>query len=180
MAEISQSNALFRLTLLATGGTIEKTYDAHAGALTLDVPVIEDLLDTLWHPDIAIQVSRVMACDSLDMDDDDRRQILEAAREIIDADAADAVIVTHGTDTLPDTARVLARGLSPHRVPVVLTGAMRPYRVAESDARQNVAQAIMAARIAAPGVYGVCHGRMIAAEHIAKDAARLTFVDTRR
>lgn len=166
----------FRLALLATGGTIEKTYDAHEGTLTLAEPVIEDLLDRLVLPDVAITLTRVMTKDSLDMGQSERAAVCDAAKRALAAGGNDALIITHGTDTLAHTAVALAEALVPLSVPVVLTGAMRPYRVAASDAAQNVAQAIMAARLLAPGVYAVLHGRVIPAGQIRKDYARLTFV----
>lgn len=164
----------FRVTLLATGGTIEKTYDAHSGQLTLAVPVIESLLAALDLPDIDVRVERLMAKDSLDMTDADRAQIVDATAAALAVGETDAVLITHGTDTLADTAAALVAGLDALAVPVVLTGAMRPYRVADSDAAQNVAQALMAARLLAPGVYAVMHGRAVRGDRVVKDYARLT------
>jgi L-asparaginase len=171
-----ESPAPFRLALLATGGTLEKSYDAHVGTLTLDQPVIEALLAGLEHPDIEIAVTRVMAIDSLDMGEAERVQIVATARRCLVRESPDAVVVTHGTDTLAETAAALATGLAGLDRPVVLTGAMRPFRVAGSDAAQNVAQAVMAARLLGPGVYAVFHGRVLPAGRIVKDYQRLTFV----
>jgi L-asparaginase len=164
----------FRVTLLATGGTIEKTYDPHSGQLTLAVPVLETLLDTLDMPDVVVRVERVMAKDSLDMTEADRSAIVQAAGVALAAGETDAVLITHGTDTLADTAAALVAALEAPAVPVVLTGAMRPYRVAASDAGQNVAQALMAARLLPAGVYAVLHGRVVAGDQIVKDYERLT------
>lgn len=168
----------FRLTVLATGGTIEKYYDAHAGALVLGRSVIDALLAELVLPDIDITIDRVMNMDSLDMGDDDRACIVAAATEVLRVRAPDGIVVTHGTDTLARTADALAASLTALSCPVILTGAMRPFRVAESDAVQNVACAIMAARLLVPGVYAAFHGRVIPAGRIEKDYKRLTFVDS--
>ena len=167
----------FRLCLLATGGTIEKTYDAHEGRLVLGQPVIEHLVDGLTHPDIAIDIQRLMAVDSLDMQADERAAVVARIQAIEQAGTADAIVVTHGTDTLATTARAIAQQIPRPLFPILLTGAMRPYRVADSDATQNMAQAIMAARLLTPGVYGVLHARVIAADRIEKDYERLTFVE---
>ena len=167
----------FRLCLLATGGTIEKTYDAHEGRLVLGQPVIEALVAGLTHPDIAIDIQRLMAVDSLDMEAAERAAVVARIQAIGHAGTADAIIVTHGTDTLATTARAIAERIARPTSPIILTGAMRPYRVADSDAAQNLAQAIMAARLVAPGVYGVLHGRLIVAERLEKDYERLTFVE---
>ncbi|HET7313905.1 asparaginase domain-containing protein [Salinisphaera sp.] len=167
----------FRIVLLATGGTIEKSYDAAAGTLTLDAPVIETLLDALDQPDVQIEVRRVMSVDSLDMGEAERAAIVAAARACLVDDAPDAILITHGTDTLAQTAAALAGSLAGLDRAVVLTGAMRPYRVAASDAAQNVAQAVMAARLLGPGVYAAFHGRVIPAGRIVKDYDRLTLVE---
>lgn len=172
-----QSSSPFRLALLATGGTLEKNYDASSGELTLDQPVIAELLAGLDQPDIEISLVRLMAIDSLDMTEDERAKIVAAARHCLAQDQPDAIVITHGTDTLAQTAQALAAGLDGLDRPVVLTGAMRPFRVAGSDAAQNVAQAIMAARLLSPGVYVVFHGRALPANNIVKDYHSLTFVE---
>lgn len=178
MATSSLSDSVFRLTVLATGGTIEKTYDAHEGRLCLDEPVMEALCARLCHPDVEISIVRVMSLDSLEMGPAERETVVAAARRVIEHHAADAIVVTHGTDTLSATASALAAAWPTPPLPVVLTGSMRPFRVADSDALQNMAQAIMAARLVTPGVYGVMHGRVIPAGRIVKDYERLTFVDS--
>ncbi|MGB7756606.1 MAG: asparaginase [Salinisphaera sp.] len=171
------SRSPFRIVLLATGGTIEKSYDAAAGTLTLDTPVIETLLAGLDQPDVQIEVRRLMSIDSLDMGEAERTEVVAAVRECLAGDDMDAIVITHGTDTLARTAQALAEALDGLDRPVVLTGAMRPYRVADSDAAQNVAQAVMAARLVAPSVYAAFHGRVIPAGRIVKDYDRLTLVE---
>lgn len=171
------SRSPFRIVLLATGGTIEKSYDAGTGTLTLDTPVIERLLATLDQPDVQIDVRRVMAIDSLDMGEAERAALVAAAGACLDEHAPDAILITHGTDTLARTAEALADALGVPACPIVLTGAMRPYRVADSDAAQNVAQAIVAARLITPGVHAVFHGRVIPAGRIVKDYERLTLIE---
>ena len=167
-----------RLCLLATGGTIEKTYDAHEGRLVLGEPIIETLVAALCHPDITIDIERLMAVDSLDMQADERAAVTRRVRELDASGAYDGILITHGTDTLATTARAIATDLPRPGRPIILTGAMRPYRVADSDAAQNLAQAIMAAGLAAPGVYGVLHGRIIEASRLQKDYERLTFIES--
>ena len=164
----------FNVVLLATGGTIEKTYDARSGQLSLDQPVIESLLERLDMPDVSVVVERLMAKDSLDMTDADRQAIVTAVTAISERNTVDALVITHGTDTLAETAAALHAALATPTLPVVLTGAMRPYRVADSDGAQNVAQALMAARLLAPGVHAVMHSRVIAGERVVKDYERLT------
>lgn len=172
------SRSPFRIVLLATGGTIEKSYDAAEGSLTLDVPVIDTLLATLEQPDVCVDLRRIMSIDSLEMGEAERAEVVAAARAALAEDDVDAVVITHGTDTLARTAETLAARLDMPSRPVVLTGAMRPYRVADSDAAQNVAQALMAARLLAPGVYAAFHGRVIPAGRIVKDYERLTLIES--
>lgn len=167
----------FRIHILATGGTIEKTYDPARGALTLAVPVLEELIEGLRQPDVAITMERIMAMDSLDMEDGDRQRVVDATAAVLADGRYDAIIITHGTDTLADTAAALVEGLPSADRPVVLTGAMVPWRVAASDAAQNMAQALIACRLLRPGIHAVFHSRVIPGAHVVKDYERLTLVE---
>lgn len=171
------SEAAFQIVLLATGGTIEKSYDAYAGHLTLARPVIHSLADGLVQPDVELRIERIMSIDSLDMGPAEREMLGDRLAAELVSDNSDAVLITHGTDSLADTARALAARFPDLDRPVLLTGAMMPYQTADSDAFQNVAQAIMAARLLSPGVYAVFHSRVIQATRIVKDYERLTFVE---
>lgn len=164
----------FRIQLLATGGTLAKRYDAASGELVVDNDVVEALVSSLRLPDVDIRIRRVMALDSLDMTEADRAVIVDAVRT--QTDDADAVVITHGTDTLSATAAQLIANLPRLRVPVVLTGAMVPYCCEQSDALQNVAQAVMGCRLLAPGVHVVFHGRALAGARALKDHDAGTFV----
>lgn len=171
------SAPVFRIVFLATGGTIEKSYDAHMGHLTLARSVIDDLVAGLVQPDIELRIERVMSIDSLEMGSAERETLVESLATELTDDTSDAVVITHGTDTLADTACVLAARFPALDRPVLLTGAMLPFRTADSDGFQNVAQSIMAARLLSPGVYAVFHSRVIEATRIVKDYQRLTFVE---
>jgi L-asparaginase len=156
-----------KLTILTTGGTIDKTYDEYAGSLHNVRTVLDDILTSLRLPDVFIRHVTVMHKDSLDMTDEDRQIVLKAVRDALPS--SDAVIVIHGTDTLSKTGEVLHRGLDPLTVPVVLTGAMRPYEFRDSDALQNVTEALLAARLLDPGVYTALHNRVLRFPGIVKD-----------
>jgi L-asparaginase len=156
-----------KLTILTTGGTIDKTYDEYAGSLHNVRTVLDDILNSLRLPDVFIRHVTVMHRDSLDMTEDDRMTILKAVQEALPS--SDAVIVIHGTDTLSKTGDVLHRGLEDLELPVVLTGAMRPYEFRDSDALQNVTEALLAARLLDPGVYAVLHNRVLRFPGIVKD-----------
>ncbi|MFY9825521.1 MAG: asparaginase domain-containing protein [Thermoanaerobaculia bacterium] len=84
--------------------------------------------------------------------------------------------VLHGTDTLALTGEHLHAQLGGPRVPVVLTGAMRPFEMKHSDALQNLTEAVFATGVLPPGVYCVAHGRALAFPGVRKDTERGTFV----
>jgi L-asparaginase len=156
-----------KLTILTTGGTIDKTYDEYAGSLHNVRTVLDEILNSLRLPDVFIRHVTVMHKDSLEMTDEDRQIILRAVREAMPN--SDAVVVIHGTDTLSKTGEALHSGLDGLTLPVVLTGAMRPYEFRDSDALQNVTEALLAARLLDPGVYAVIHNRVLEFPGIVKD-----------
>ncbi len=163
-----------RVSILTTGGTIEKTYNEADGMLRNDRSVLDEILASLRLPDLFIRHVNVMHKDSLEMTDEDRRVILEAVRNALER--SDAVIVLHGTDTLSVTGELLNRELGQElSVPVILTGAMRPYEFRDSDALQNVTEALLAARLLEPGVYVVMHNRVLRFPGVVKDRQTLTF-----
>ncbi len=162
-----------KLTILTTGGTISKTYDEREGALRNVRSVLDEILGNLRLPDLFIRHVNVMNKDSLDLTDEDRREILGAVRDALPS--SDAVVVLHGTDTLSRTGDLLDRELGRISVPVILTGAMRPYEFRDSDALQNVTEALLAARLVGPGVWVALHNRVLRFPGIVKDRQALTF-----
>jgi L-asparaginase len=166
-----ENGVLVKLTILTTGGTIDKTYDEHAQRLRNVRSVLDELLLSLQVPDLFIRHLAVMSKDSLEMTEEDREIILAAVRDALPT--SDAVVVIHGTDTLSQTGEVLYEGLEDLGVPVVLTGAMRPYEFRDSDALQNVTEALLAARLLEPGVYAVMHNRVLRFPGVVKDLERL-------
>jgi L-asparaginase len=158
-----------RLHVLATGGTIDKVYDL-AGSLVIGPPAAPALLAPVL-TDLDVTVDPVLAIDSLEMTDDDRRTVC-AHIETLDADR---IVITHGTDTMTHTAEFLARELTPGRV-VVLTGAMQPASMAVSDAAFNLGAAVAWAQALSPGVYVAMSGRCFPAGEVVKDRSRGVFV----
>lgn len=163
-----------RVAILTTGGTIEKTYNEADGTLRNTGSVLEEILAALRLPDLEWRRVSVMSKDSLEMDDHDRRMILDAVRAAIETDV-DAVLVVHGTDTLSETGELLHRGLPGVRKPVILTGAMRPYEFRDTDAFQNMTEALLACRLATPGVYAAMHNQVLRFPGVVKDRTRMTF-----
>ena len=163
-----------RLTILTTGGTIDKTYDEFQGSLRNSHTVLDVILDSLRIPDLFIRHVDVMHKDSLDMTVEDRKLIARAVRDA--ARNSDAVIILHGTDTLEETGDLLCAEGGEFEVPVILTGAMRPYEFRDTDAVQNVTEALLAARLLDPGVFVVMHNRVLRFPGVTKDRQALTFV----
>lgn len=167
-----------RLTLITTGGTIEKTYDETTGELSNRQTLVRRMLDELRLEDTRISILELMSKDSLEMTDADRRRIVEATKLALGEDEPDAqgVVILHGTDTLTETGERLIRDIPDPAAPIVLTGAMRPFEMKKSDALQNLTEAIFATASLPPGVYCVAHGRVLQFPGVEKDRVRGTFV----
>lgn len=163
-----------RLTILTTGGTIEKTYNERDGSLRNYHTILPKMLATLRLPDLDVTYKQVVFKDSLEMTEDDRRMILEETRRSLSE--SDAIVILHGTDTLTKTGELLHHELSDLRIPVILTGAMRPYEFRDTDAVQNVTESLLAARLVPAGVYLVMHNRVLRFPGVVKDYENLTFV----
>lgn len=162
------------VVILTTGGTIEKTFNESDGSLRNVGSVLEHILSRLRLNDVTTSHIRVMSKDSLEMTDADRDTILAAVREALPK--GDAVMVVHGTDTLSVTGEHLHRNLASLDKPVVLTGAMRPFEFRDSDAFQNVTEALMACRLLSGGIYAVMHSQALRFPGVVKDRRRMTFV----
>src|SRR5688572_7521948 len=125
-----------------------------------------------------INVLELMSKDSLDMDDADRSRIVEVVRAMCGIGEGDGggIAILHGTDTLAVTGEWLHETVSAPRTPIVLTGAMRPFEMKQSDALQNLTQAIFATGVLSPGIYCVARGGVLAFPGVRKDPKRGTFV----
>ena len=168
------------VTLITTGGTIEKTYDEQTGELSNRRSVVGRMLRRLRLEDTAISTIELLSKDSLQMTEQDRDAIVEACRaagaERDGQQPGAGIVVLHGTDTLTVTGDRLLTSLPKPRVPVVLTGAMRPFEMVRSDALQNLNEAIFATGIVPPGIYCAAHGRVLKFPGVRKDRERGTFV----
>jgi L-asparaginase len=175
-------DATRHLVLLTTGGTIEKTYDEHSGTLTNRGPIVTRMLSRLKLVGTDIAIRELMSKDSLHMTEMDRDQIVAAVRTVTGPlENTTGVVILHGTDTLCVTGDRLHQNLfagpnaaSP-RVPIILTGAMRPFEMKRSDALQNLTEALLAASLMPPGVYVAAHGRVLTFPGIVKNRERGTF-----
>jgi L-asparaginase len=163
-----------RIALISTGGTIEKTYDELAGVLTNEVSVLEVMLSQLELGGVEIERLRLMNKDSLEMTPADHDLIARTALER--ARGADGVVIVHGTDRLALTGERI-HALEPEPpVPIVLTGAMRPYELRTTDALQNLTESLLAVQLARPGIYVAMHNKVLAFPGVVKDAQLGTFV----
>jgi len=163
-----------RIAILTTGGTIEKTYNESEGTLANVGSVLQYILGSLRHDDLEIRHVPVMSKDSLDIDETDRQTILYAIKAALPQN--DAVIIVHGTDTLADTGEYIHAHLGDVAKPIVLTGAIRPYEFRDTDAVQNVTEALFACRLLTPGVWVVMHSRALKFPGVVKDRSMMTFV----
>lgn len=173
----AQPNAPFRLALISTGGTIEKTYDELGGVLANQVSVLDMLLASLDLRGVSIDRVPLMNKDSLDMSEADHDLIADTAE--IMARSHDGVVIVHGTDRLAKTGERIHQRLEQKggaNKAVVLTGAMRPYEMRRTDATQNVTEALTAVQILPPGVYVAMHNRVLKFPGVVKDPRLGTFV----
>ncbi|MEO1331660.1 MAG: asparaginase domain-containing protein [Pseudomonadota bacterium] len=155
------------LRILVTGGTLDKVHDARTEGLAFREDGgshLARMLEEARGPEVAVEI--LFLKDSLDIDEADRARITDA----IAAAPERSILLTHGTSTMGRTARHLAEraGRFPDKT-VVLTGAMRPFSLADSDASFNLGAAILAAQILDPGVWGVMNGRAFPAAALEKN-----------
>ena len=148
------------IRVFVTGGTFDKTYDEIRGRLSFGDSHVPEML-RLGRSRVELTVENLMMIDSLDMTDDDRARIVTRCAECIERE----IVVTHGTDTMVETARALADGVADKTV--VLTGAMIPYAFGSSDGLFNLGSALSFAQVLPPGVYVAMNGR-----HFRWDAVR--------
>lgn len=146
----------------------------NSGTLANVGSVLHNILGSLRHYELDIRHIPVMSKDSLDIGDTDRQTILYAIKVAMPQN--DAVIVIHGTDTLADTGEYLQANLPDVEKPLILTGAMRPYEFRDTDAVQNVTEALLACGLLAPGIWVVMHSRALRFPGVIKDRNRMTFV----
>jgi L-asparaginase len=155
------------IRFVTTGGTIDKVYfDALSQYEVGDSPLRQILTEGLV--DIDYDIVPLLQKDSLEMTAADRKQL----RDYIAGDTADRYVITHGTDTMPQTAEALA-GLGDRTI--VLTGALTPARFRTTDAVFNVGMAVAAVQVCAPGVYIAMNGQVFPAGQVRKNRAANRF-----
>lgn len=153
------------IRILVTGGTFDKEYDELTGRLFFKDTHIQEML-RLGRCRVSVTVETVMMIDSLDMTDADRALIVDRCRL---ADES-RILITHGTDTMVDTARALAAAFpEAGGRTIVLTGAMIPYAFGSSDGLFNLGSALSFAQVLPPGVYVAMNGRYFPWDRVRKN-----------
>jgi L-asparaginase len=150
------------IRLFITGGTFDKTYDEITGKLRFEDTHVQEMLQ-LGRCRLDVSVRTLMMVDSLEMTDADRQLVLENCRSA----SEERIVVTHGTDTMTDTARVLGEASLPKTI--VLTGAMVPYAFGSSDGLFNLGSALSFVQSLPRGVYIAMNGRCFTWDDVTKN-----------
>jgi L-asparaginase len=155
------------LLILATGGTIDKIYFDAKSAYEVGPPNVEMVLGEL---DLSIdyRVRSLMRKDSLELTDEDREVILQAVTRANE----EHILITHGTDTMVQTAQYLAKGRGKT---IVLTGALAPALFKKTDAVFNIGCALAAVQILPPGVYIAMNGAIFPHDRVRKNLRKNKF-----
>lgn len=140
------------IRLFVTGGTFDKEYNELNGELFFKDTHLNEILK-LGRSKVQVEVRTLMMIDSMLLTDDDRELIATNCKKATEG----KIIITHGTDTMVETAKVIA-GIVKDKT-IVLTGAMIPYKFGSSDGLFNIGAAIAFVQTLPPGVYIAMNGR---------------------
>ena len=160
------------MRIIATGGTFDKHYDPISGQLVFTDSVIPAALARA-RITAPVSFEPLLALDSLDMDDKHRQQICAACVSA----SEDRIVIVHGTDTAQQTAEVL--GHAALKKTIVITGAMVPYEIANSDALFNLGFALAAARLLPAGVYVAMNAEIFTWNEVQKNRVAGVFERSR-
>lgn len=160
-----------KIIFIQTGGTIDKKYPKTVKGYAFEIgePAIERILEKV-NPKFEYEVIPLLKKDSLDITDEDREKILLACKKA----PSDRLIITHGTDTMVQTARKV------HQIKnktIVITGSLRPEKFSDSDAMFNAGAAVAAVQTLPPGVYIAMSGRVYPWNKVKKSTKTGQFVD---
>ncbi|MBS3070628.1 asparaginase [Candidatus Micrarchaeota archaeon] len=148
--------------IFITGGTFDKEYNELDGKLFFKDTHIKEMLK-LGRCNVDVEVRTLMMIDSLEMTNEDRKTILENCVKCPE----EKIVITHGTDTMAETARFLGPKIK--NKTVVLTGAMVPYTFGSSDGLFNLGSALAFAQMLPHGVYVVMNGKKFAWDNVRKN-----------
>ena len=159
------------IRIFVTGGTFDKTYDEIEGKLTFTDTHLNEML-RLGRCEVDVSVRTLMMVDSMAMTPEDRAIIVRNCATCEES----RIVVTHGTDTMVETAAAIAAGV-PDKT-VVITGAMVPYAFGSSDGLFNLGSALSFAQVLPPGVYVAMNGRHFAWDRVRKNRETGVFEET--
>lgn len=160
------------IRVFVTGGTFDKEYNELDGKLYFKDTHLPEMLK-LGRCRVSVDIRTLMLIDSLEMTDEDRQSILEHCRRSKES----KIVITHGTDTMEETARVLGKSLQDKTI--VLTGAMVPYKFGSSDGLFNLGSALAFVQILSPGVYVAMNGRYFTWDNVKKNKKTGEFEEIR-
>ena len=173
-----------KLLFVQTGGTIDKDYPKTTNGWGFEIgePAFQRFLDERLSPSFQYETAVVCQKDSTEITNEDRLALVKEIEFRLEKgqesdNQIDGVIITHGTDTMAETAGYVAKVSENHRVPIVLTGSMRPERFSNSDADCNLGMAIATVQMAPLGFVGICmHGRVLSYDEVDRDLETGKFV----
>ena len=157
------------IRILVTGGTFDKEYDEVRGRLFFKDTHVQEMLDK-GRSRVPVSIRTLMMIDSLERTDADRALVVEQCRQ----SEVDRLVVTHGTDTMVETAAAIATANLTGKT-VVLTGAMIPYAFGSSDGLFNLGSALSFAQVLPPGVYVAMNGQHFPWNGVRKNRDTATF-----
>lgn len=160
------------IRILVTGGTFDKEYNELDGSLNFKDTHLPELLK-LGRSRLHLNVETVMMVDSLKMSDQHRRVLTHRCQ----AAPEKHIVITHGTDTMVDTAKYLAARITDKTI--VLTGAMRPFTFGSSDGLFNLGAALAFVQTLPPGVYLAMNGKYFSPDNARKNKLRGVFEEVR-
>ncbi|MFT3680250.1 MAG: asparaginase domain-containing protein [Ferruginibacter sp.] len=150
------------IRIFITGGTFDKEYNELNGKLFFKDTHLHDLLE-MGRNKLPVEIRTLMMIDSLEMTDEDRSLIVHQCRNCEE----DQIVITHGTDTMAETARVIAAAIT--NKTIILTGAMIPIKFGSSDGLFNLGSALAFAQSLPPGVYVAMNGRYFNWDNVRKN-----------
>ncbi len=150
------------IRIFITGGTFDKEYNELDGELYFKDTHMSDLLE-MGRSKVHVEIRTLMMVDSLEMTDEDRELIVHQCNNCDE----NQIVITHGTDTMAETAKVLANKVT-HKT-IILTGAMIPIKFGSSDGLFNLGSALAFAQTLPPGVYVAMNGRYFTADNVRKN-----------
>ena len=153
-----------KIQIFVTGGTFDKTYNELDGSLFFKETHLPEMLD-LGRCKLDVQIDTLMLMDSLDMSNTDKENLVQACENC----ELDKIVITHGTDTMVDSAKLIANRISGSGKTVVLTGAMIPYKFGSSDGLFNLGSALSFVQALEPGVYIAMNGEVFTYDNCVKN-----------